>query len=165
MRFLAFLLLSSTLCLGGATSVAQTSPPQPSAMTQEMLNAHNRWRTDLGLKPLRWSPRLANYAQQWANYLAASGKFEHRQQQQYGENLFFGSGRRWSATEVVNSWGNEVKDYNYTKNTCRSVCGHYTQIVWRNTTEVGCAVARKGREEYWVCNYNPPGNYIGQRPY
>jgi hypothetical protein len=45
------------------------------------------------------------------------------------------------------------------------VCGHYTQIVWRNTKSVGCAVARGKGVEVWVCNYDPPGNYAGQRPY
>jgi PadR family transcriptional regulator len=48
---------------------------------------------------------------------------------------------------------------------CRGVCGHYTQIVWSNTREVGCGVARDSNREVWVCNYNPPGNWIGERPY
>jgi pathogenesis-related protein 1 len=45
------------------------------------------------------------------------------------------------------------------------MCGHYTQIVWRNTKAVGCAVGGKGAREVWVCDYDPPGNYVGQRPY
>jgi uncharacterized protein YkwD len=144
---------------------AQNLNTRSRTLPQEMVTVHNQWRSKVKVAPLRWSPQLATYAQQWANRLAATGKFEHRQQNKYGENLFWGSGRRWSPTEVVNSWGNEVKDYNYSRNSCRGVCGHYTQIVWKNTKEVGCAVARKGNQEYWVCNYNPPGNYIGQRPY
>lgn len=154
------------------TAQNQPSSPPPSnpsgnnsAIAQEMVAAHNQWRSRVGVPPLRWSPQLASYAQKWANHLASTGQFSHRPQQQYGENLFWGSGRRWSPTEVVNNWGSEVKDYDYGSNSCRDVCGHYTQVVWARTTEVGCAVARSGNEEVWVCNYNPPGNYVGQRPY
>jgi len=167
MRFLAIGFVS-LVAVGSLLSPVIGASPTASTganLAKEMVTAHNQWRSKVGVKPLRWSPQLATYAQQWANRMAASGKFEHRRPNKYGENLFWGSGRRWSPTEVVNSWGSEVKDYNYSKNSCRGVCGHYTQIVWKNTTEVGCAVARKGNQEYWVCNYNPPGNYIGQRPY
>lgn len=151
----------------------QPTPEQPtinpsgsnSTIAQEMLAAHNQWRSRVGVPPLRWSPQLTSYAQEWANYLASTGQFNHRPQRQYGENLFWGSGRRWSPTEVVNNWGSEVRDYDYASNRCRNVCGHYTQVVWARTTEVGCAVGRSGNQEVWVCNYNPPGNYIGQRPY
>jgi hypothetical protein len=54
------------------------------------------------------------------------------------------------------------------------VCGHYTQIVWKTTTRLGCGVALCDQNspfmgfpkwEFWVCNYAPPGNYNGQRPY
>jgi len=136
-----------------------------SGIAQEMLNAHNRWRSQVGVPPLRWSPQLASYAQDWANQLAARGAFEHRRNSPYGENLFWGQGRRWSPTEVVDDWGSEVQDYNYATNSCRGICGHYTQVVWRDTTEVGCGVARSGSQEIWVCNYNPPGNYRGRKPY
>jgi len=146
---------------GNSTNTNQAA----GGIAQEMVEAHNRWRSKVGVAPLRWSPQLASYAQEWADRLASSGQFNHRPQQQYGENLFGGSGRRWSPTEVVDSWGSEVKDYNYANNSCREVCGHYTQIVWAKTTEVGCAVARSGNGEVWVCNYNPPGNFVGQRPY
>ncbi|MCS6813066.1 MAG: pathogenesis-related family 1 protein [Cyanobacteria bacterium] len=137
----------------------------PNSVAQEMVAAHNRWRSQVGVPPLRWSPQLASYAQDWANQLAARGAFEHRRDSPYGENLFWGQGRRWSPTEVVNDWGSEVKDYDYATNSCRGVCGHYTQVVWRDTTEVGCGVARSGNQEIWVCNYNPPGNYLGRKPY
>ncbi len=138
-----------------------------SSIPQEMVNAHNQWRSKLGLPPLRWSDEIANYAQEWANHLAATGSFEHRTEHRYGENLFMASGRQYSPTEVVNDWGSEVAYYDYATNSCRpgEMCGHYTQVVWRDTTEVGCAVARSGNREVWVCNYNPPGNYRGQKPY
>jgi pathogenesis-related protein 1 len=70
---------------------------------------------------------------------------------------------------VVNSWGNERADYNYKNNSCREgkMCGHFTQLVWQSTTSVGCAVAEceDSHEQIWVCQYQPAGNWIGQKPY
>jgi uncharacterized protein YkwD len=134
---------------------------------QQMLTAHNSWRKRTGVPPLTWSPQLANYAQEWANKLARENKFEHRKNSPYGENLAWAGGQQLSPERVVNMWGEEVKDYNYSANACKpgKMCGHYTQIVWRNTKQVGCGMARANGKEVWVCNYNPPGNYRGQRPY
>jgi uncharacterized protein YkwD len=150
-----------------STPTATPSPAQAalSPLAKEMIASHNQVRTQVGVGPLTWSPSLAAYAQEWANKLAATGQFEHRQNGGYGENLYWGQGRTASPSNVVTSWANEASDYNYSNNNCRDVCGHYTQIVWKNTTEVGCAVAKVRNEEYWVCNYNPPGNYVGQKPY
>jgi pathogenesis-related protein 1 len=97
--------------------------------------------------------------------LLARKQFSHRPNSPYGENLFEITGAPGTATQVVKAWAAEDRDYDYNSNTCRDVCGHYTQIIWRNTRKVGCAVARGGGREVWVCNYDPPGNFIGQRPY
>lgn len=134
---------------------------------QQMLNAHNSWRSRTGVPPLTWSPQLATYAQQWATKLAQENRFEHRKNSPYGENLAWAGGQQLSPERVVNMWGEEVKDYNYASNSCKpgKMCGHYTQVVWRNTKQVGCGMARGNGKEVWVCNYNPPGNYIGQKPY
>jgi pathogenesis-related protein 1 len=139
--------------------------PQNSAV--QILDAHNQWRKRYNVPALTWSSQLASYAQEWANKLLREGKFEHRKNSPYGENLAFASGQQLSPGRVVGMWGEEVKDYNYASNSCKpgKVCGHYTQIVWRNSKQVGCGVARGNGKEIWVCNYNPPGNYIGQKPY
>jgi pathogenesis-related protein 1 len=130
-----------------------------------MLAAHNSIRRSVGVPPLVWSKRLAGFAQEWADYLAAHHQFVHRRNSPYGENLFEITGATASPSEVVNDWAAESKSYQYRSNTCGGVCGHYTQIVWRDTKRVGCAASRRGRTEVWVCNYDPPGNYIGKRPY
>src|SRR5712691_6171246 len=59
----------------------------------------------------------------------------------------------------------EARNYDYASNRCHGVCGYYTQIVWRDTREVGCGVARGPGREVWVCDYSPPGNWVGRRPY
>lgn len=135
--------------------------------SQQMLEAHNQWRKRYKVPALTWSPQLASYAQDWANKLLKEGKFEHRKNSRYGENLTWASGQQLSPEQVVNMWGDEVKNYTYATNRCKpgKMCGHYTQVVWRNTKQVGCGVARSNGKEIWVCNYNPPGNYIGQKPY
>src|ERR1019366_1801077 len=132
----------------------------------EMLAAHNQVRAGVRLPPLTWSPELAALAQQWANELLASGKFAHRPKHQYGENLFEIRGGRSSPTEVVASWAAEARNYDLARNTCRAraQCGHYTQIVWCNTKEVGCGAARLPGREVWVCNYDPPGNWAVSGP-
>jgi pathogenesis-related protein 1 len=155
-----------TFLLGlGSRLAAQT--PASAPLAHEMLAAHNQVRARVGVPPLRWSPRLADVAQQWADELIAREKFAHRPKPHYGENLFEIRGGRSSPSEVVADWAAEARDYNLARNTCRAraQCGHYTQIVWRNTKEVGCGVARLPGREVWVCNYDPPGNWSGERPY
>ena len=147
-----------------ATTVYDVSTP---AGVKQMLDAHNAWRNRAGVPPLTWSPQLASYAQEWATKLLRENRFEHRSNLAYGENLAWAGGQQLSPERVVKMWGDEIADYNYANNSCRTgkMCGHYTQIVWRKTQQVGCGMARGNGKEIWVCNYNPPGNVVGQRPY
>ena len=136
-----------------------------SFLARDMLAAHNSVRARVGMAPLSWSDRLATRAQDWADNLMARKQFAHRPNSAYGENLFEVTGAYVSPSEVVNAWARESRDYDYRSNKCHGVCGHYTQIVWADTREVGCAVSRRGGREIWVCNYDPPGNWVGRRPY
>ena len=168
--------------------VACASPPHSQTVThghgvtdmqvnaKTMVVAHNRWRAAVGVKALHWSKQLEAVAADYADTLAGNGCRMQHSHNRYGENLYWASPVNWSdghtevqkvsEAEVVDAWGSEQKDYNYRNNSCSGTCGHYTQIVWRDTTEVGCAarVCPDGSQS-WVCNYNPPGNYRGVRPY
>jgi uncharacterized protein YkwD len=147
----------------------QYDPPvrgrSPASIAQAMLDAHNAIRARVGVPPLVWSDQLAQVAQDWANHLIATGRFGHRPNNRYGENLYSISGGTVSPAQVVGYWAEEARGYDLRSNSCSGVCGHYTQIVWGSTRTVGCAVATNRRREVWVCNYDPPGNIAGYRPY
>ena len=153
------MLAMAALCAGAPARGADKS------IQREMLEAHNEVREKLGLPPLHWSAKLAGVAYNWAMTLLLNDAFLHRPRNFYGENMYEIRGGKIGAREVVANWAAEASDYNLRLNTCRGKCGHYTQIVWRDTREVGCAVARSSFREVWVCNYDPPGNIIGRRPY
>src|SRR4051794_13779829 len=121
-----------------------------------MLDAHNAVRARVGVPPLVWSDQLAEVAQDWANQLVATGGLSHRPNNRYGENIYTLSGGTVSPAQVVDFWAAEARGYDIRSNTCRGVCGHYTQVVWGKTRAVGCAVAADRRREVWVCNYDPP---------
>jgi hypothetical protein len=95
----------------------------------------------------------------------ATHVFANQPNDPHGENLFMISGGSVTPAEVVQTWVAERGDYNPDANTCAGVCGHYTQVVWRTTRGVGCGMAFDGYRQVWVCEYDPPGNVAGVRPY
>ena len=154
---------------GTAVAKSRTATARPSAQPaadigREMLEVHNAIRAGFQLNPLQWSNVLAAFSQKWADTLLAKGRPAHNPNSPYGENIFV-SGIGSSPSSVVREWASESRDYIYRTNACRTDCGHYTQIVWRHTTKVGCAVARGSHREFWVCSYDPPGNYLNEWPY
>ena len=146
---------------------------EQTALSQEeistILDRHNYWRAEVGVsEKLVWSEEMAQLAADWAKKLKKKNcGFEHRPDNKYGENLFMGTSGYYDAKYVVDAWGNEKADYNYNKNKCKpgKMCGHYTQIVWKSTQRVGCAKIECDGYDIWVCNYDPPGNWVGQNPY
>ncbi len=149
---------------------------------KDMVAAHNRWRKTVGAPPLSYSPQLAAASQEWANHLKQDNqcRMQHSKPDgKYGENLFWASALTWSdgkrevqqvkPMKVVDDWASERKNYNYKSNSCAEgkMCGHYTQVVWKTTTTVGCAMAvcEDSRDQIWVCRYQPPGNWVGKKPY
>ena len=141
-------------------------------MAQELLSAHNKYRAEVGVPPLKWSDDLAKQAQEWADYLAANLLFQHSGVIDQGENIWMGTSHAYSFTQMIDSFGDEKQHFAYgifpnvsdTGNW--SDVGHYTQIVWRNTTHVGCAGADGSDGNYrLVCRYSPAGNVEGERPF
>ena len=165
--------------------VTVPSPP-PVAAAQEpkavagITAAHNRVRARVGVPPLRWNAQLAEVARRWANACvdqdAPRGMLDHSSGRSdlfegpLGENLHATTAPVAYPMQAVADWAAEAKDYDHARNACRggAMCGHYTQVVWRTTREVGCAVGSCPRLRFsatLVCNYWPAGNWVGERPY
>ncbi|KAJ4804363.1 hypothetical protein LUZ62_016930 [Rhynchospora pubera] len=134
----------------------------------EILKAHNNVRTKMGLKPLTWNFKLEAYAKNYAHKRQHGCELEHSEGP-YGENLFWASPYGYyNYTDAVKIWVDEKKNYDYNSNSCKEneMCGHYTQVVWATTKSVGCAQVKcDNGDQFLGCNYDPPGNYIGEKPY
>ncbi|MFO0642319.1 MAG: CAP domain-containing protein [Polyangiaceae bacterium] len=157
---------------GSSETPAEPSDPELAGIVA----AHNEVRAGVSPAPasplgkLAWSEEDAAVARAYAEKCVFS---HNKDRGTRGENLYASSGSS-SAAEVVKSWASEVSDYDYATNKCSGVCGHYTQVVWGATTHLGCAkktcttnspFGGKGSWEIWVCNYSPPGNFVGKKPY
>lgn len=119
---------------------------------QGALDQHNSLRSRHGATALTWSTQLASGAQQWAD----NCNFQHSNGGD-GENLAMGYATFESA---IQDWYNEVSQYNYGNPGFSEGTGHFTQIVWKSTTALGCGW-NAGCKLY-VCRYSPAGNIIGQ---
>ncbi len=150
--------------------------PASAAWKDEILAAHNAVRAAVHVPPLAWSDTLAEQARSWAEFLAGTGTIAHSPGWMLageGENIWMGGGARFKPDDMVGMWADEQAWYHgepVGRGRSPHLVGHYTQIVWRGTTRVGCgyvAVPDKlyVQREYLVCRYSPPGNIIGQRPY
>ncbi len=174
---------------------ASAVEPKPVLARDGMLEAHNRVRASVGVPPLAWSEMLAGVAQARAERQAAEGcRMQHDPEQKwYGENILWASAlvyrragdvdasgavrtedvravQKLTAEDVVGAWAEEAEWFVAAENRCTApagrTCGHYTQLVWRDSREVGCGMAVCGDSgQIWVCNYKPQGNYVGRRPF
>ncbi|KAH6813463.1 pathogenesis-related protein-1-like protein [Perilla frutescens var. frutescens] len=156
---LSFIITATTAAATIAVDPANQNSPQ------DFLDAHNRARAAVGVRPLAWNDTVAKYALHYAHERYGDCEMEHSMGP-YGENLAEGWGRL-SAVDAVGMWVSEKSCYDYYSNSCvGGECLHYTQVVWRDSTHLGCA--RLQCHNGWlfvICSYDPPGNYIGQRPY
>ncbi|XP_028797674.1 pathogenesis-related protein 1-like [Neltuma alba] len=151
----------------------QQNPPQHRAPAgsgstpKAWLDAHNEARAEVGVPPLVWNESLVEYAQKYADSRYEKCEFEHSMGP-YGENLAMNY-EDMEGTDAVKFWCTEKADYDYKTNTCKTgewECGHYTQVVGRKTTSVGCAKAKcKNNWMFVICSYYPPGNIEGEKPY
>ncbi|PIA42064.1 hypothetical protein AQUCO_02100129v1 [Aquilegia coerulea] len=132
----------------------------------DFLNPHNKIRSQYHLKPLQWNNNLANYAKRYANKRRGDCKLIHSNSN-YGENIFWGKGKQWKSADAVAAWFAERSSYDYKRNKCNSnECLHYTQLVWKTSSRVGCArIICNSGDTYITCNYDPHGNIRGQKPY
>ncbi|KAK9772565.1 putative CAP domain-containing protein [Seiridium cardinale] len=150
---------------------ATTSAASSSGLTddqQNALDAQNSARSDVGSAALVWDDDLASEAQAWAEHLVTVGDLVHSEVSNEGENLYMGSGDSTPFVNAANMWIDEKSSYNGEALTTTNYLtfGHYTQIVWSSTTNVGMGLATgSDGAVYVVARYSPPGNYIGETAY
>lgn len=166
-RLAAALLLASPLLIGGTGRLT--------SLDERLLAAHNRERSAHGIPALAWDPVLVAEAQAWGETLAASGEFEHDPDTDgddpQGENLWAGTRGAYAPEEMVGGWIEEKKHFRpgrFPDNSSTgdfADVGHYTQLMWRESDRVGCALAEGAEEEVLVCRYRTAGNVVGERPF
>jgi hypothetical protein len=138
----------------------------------EMIAAHNHERIAVGVAPLSWNPALAASAGQYAAALAATGRLQHSPRQArpgQGENLWMGTRGAYSPRQMVGNWASEKAAFRaglfpaVSRTGNWADVGHYSQMIWPTTTQMGCAIASSPAHDFLVCRYAPAGNVDGRR--
>jgi uncharacterized protein YkwD len=172
--------IAPSLFISSKTATAQTAINLTN-LRSASLSKHNGHRSTHRSPALTSSSSLNNSAQNWAQYLATNGVFQHSsasQRNNAGENLYvyYTTASSVDSTNLgnmaVKSWYDEVSKYDYNNPGFSSATGHFTQVVWKSSTQLGCGAAKgvktlngtKYNAFYVVCHYSPAGNVQGQFP-
>ncbi|XP_052020153.1 peptidase inhibitor 16 isoform X2 [Apodemus sylvaticus] len=164
---LLLLLLTAT---GPTTALTETEK-------QTMVDLHNYYRAQVSppasdMLQMRWDDELAAFAKAYAQKCVWG---HNKERGRRGENLFAITDEGMDVPLAVGNWYEEHEYYNLSTAACDpgQMCGHYTQVVWSKTERIGCGShfceTLQGVEEanihLLVCNYEPPGNVKGRKPY
>lgn len=162
-----------------ATWVTPTLPPPPPPAAEpgaeltpwqkEMLDRHNLLRAKHCSPAMTWDAEVAKTAQAWADRC----QFEHAQGTGLGENLAAAAGTARTPTETSDSWYSEIRLYDFAAPGSVDGTGHFSQLVWKASTKLGCAMAicpatsispdwgAWPTAQFVVCRYSPQGNITG----
>lgn len=154
--------------------ISDTPAPRGAALLRTAtMDGQNAARAAVGAPPLIWDANLVNDARAYAEEMARTGRFEHARRPQLvgdeGENLWKGTRGAYAYPEMIGHWVAERANFvdrpvPYSSRTGKfEDVGHYTQIIWRGTRTMGCAMASNQTDDYLVCRYLPAGNVVGQR--
>lgn len=130
---------------------------------RDCIRQHNIYRHQHRACRLVWSEDLAKASAAWADHLASTNTLEHSSDKDHGENLASAKGYELRGDKVAEMWYDEIQDYNFEIPAFNAKCGHFTQMIWKDTKEFGVAksVAADG-SQYVVARYHPPGNVVGE---
>ena len=152
---------------------APASRPQDLAdLAGRIVAVHNAERSAVRAPPLVWDANLAAAAAAYGPALAARGRLAHSPPEtrpSQGENLWMGTAGAFSIEEMVRTWAAEKSIFvggtvpHVSRSGHFADVGHYTQMIWRTTTRLGCALHRSRAFDYLICRYSPPGNVVGQQ--
>ncbi|XP_061570647.1 GLIPR1-like protein 1 [Cololabis saira] len=176
----AWIGLHLVLCSGSLPEITDKE------FINECLREHNKARSSVmpsanNMLHMTWDEGLAITARAWArrcifdhNIYLKDARRVHPTFSSVGENIWTISSQSFTPTRAIESWVNEKNHYNYQRNTCTKVCGHYTQVVWASSYKVGCAahLCPDGIQHFissegllFVCNYATAGNMNNEKPY
>ena len=174
-------MISLAACNHGLARVAkphlsnETDLRSPVLLRQTMLDGQNAERMRLGLPPLVWDETLAVAARTHAEAMARAGQFIHSSQGPgggpQGQNLWMGTRDAYRFEQMLGKWLDERQVFvdapapGFSTTGSWKDAAHYSQIVWRSTRRMGCAIAFNARNEYLACRYLPAGNVVGQAAY
>jgi hypothetical protein len=175
---------------GGSGGGSGGSGSMTNPLTQDLINAfvdaHNAARSgpldpppSPAQPPVSWDGILADAVYNYAiRCQGSNGLLSHNANRSadyqalggsgyVGENIYGSSGNNVTPAGAVMLWMSEADDYDYASGNIGSA-GHYTQIVWRASVRIGCAIVDCPALTYHntvICDYAPGGNISGQRPY
>ena len=142
----------------------------PDERSERMLAAHNRARADAGVPPLTWDRELAAGAADYAAQMSTIGRVHAPREGRkcIRENLLQSLPGGRTPEQMVGVWIGEKRNFvagtfpDVSRTGNWSDVGHYTQVIWRSTARIGCAVHSDARYDWLVCRYSPPGNVDGR---
>ncbi|XP_054934338.1 Golgi-associated plant pathogenesis-related protein 1-like [Dermacentor andersoni] len=153
---------------GSQTMLSRDRPLTEAEFQKDSLDWHNYYRSLHGVPALQLDAKLSAMAKTWAITLAKEDRFEHSPDTECGENVYV----KWSSNpkhqitgrEAVESWYSEISEYRWDgTDPDIDAVGHFTQVIWKETTRMGCAQARGPTNKILVvANYSPPGNVVGK---
>lgn len=161
----------AVLCSGLVASASPSMASPVGSVPDRILVSHNAERVERGLHPLAWSDSLAREASDWARILAREGQLRHASQserQSHGENLWMGTAGAYSVEVMVGAFLDERRHFrpgrfpDISRTGNWTDAGHYSQVIWPRTRHVGCAMVTARGMDFFVCRYDPGGNWIGE---
>ncbi|XP_077378777.1 GLI pathogenesis-related 2 [Festucalex cinctus] len=144
----------------GAEEKPNLTTMADASFQREFLEAHNAYRAQHNAPSMTLNSELNAAAQRWADRLLALGVPQHSGGAD-GENIYY----MWSSVpikltgkEAVDSWYGEVKQYSWSNPGFSGNTGHFTQVVWKASTQLGVGMATDGNKVFVVGQYRPAGN-------
>jgi hypothetical protein len=167
LALLAYMLTIAPPCLAASAPISRDN-----SLAGRVLALHNRERAAVGAPPLAWDPMLASAAASYGPALASLGRLAHSPRDTrpgQRENLAMGSISHYGLEDLVGFWIEEKRDFqaglfpNVSRTGQWKDVAHYTQMIWKGTTNVGCALHAASGRNYLICRYSPPGNADGRQ--
>uniref|UniRef100_A0A1Y1KMF7 SCP domain-containing protein n=1 Tax=Photinus pyralis TaxID=7054 RepID=A0A1Y1KMF7_PHOPY len=167
-KLLIFVLCAVVVLKGVESAELQQRAVDINDFRKLALERHNYHRRRHGCADLILNDTISAHAQDWANQISLGEGLPHRPNNPYGENLF-AAWASWTDYDItgdvaVNSWYSEIHKYVFGEATPHNFndVGHFTQLIWKNSKQLGVGKVAKNGKVWVVANYDPPGNYGGE---